>query len=354
MNTYSLINVVKLLYPVVMFFYNRYFPTGDQFYSEEVLIEMMRGNRKIAPFIVPYVNGIPQEKSGYKTFKYEAPYIGLSTIITPKDLKNKAFGEDPNSNRSPADRLDDLESDYTEDMRNKIFRTKELMCIELLMTGKLHIKQFATAEDVIKDRYTVWDIQFYDDSFRNQYVPTKLWASMTIQEKIKTLNDMARILKGKGITATDLVMGSNVSSDLFSDKEFLEYFDYKAVDFGAIAPEETPEGVTYHGTINILGVRLNFFTYDEKYTDLRGHETSFIPPDAIFMLKPAMGTTPHGEVTFVNADKSMDSYAETIVPRVVAEEGKNYISVEAYSRPLPYPKDPESWLYFDTTTVATE
>ena len=64
MNTYTLINVVKLLYPVVMFFKNRCFPDGEAFYSEEVIIEMMRGNKKIAPFIVPYLDGIPQEKAG--------------------------------------------------------------------------------------------------------------------------------------------------------------------------------------------------------------------------------------------------------------------------------------------------
>lgn len=352
MNTYSMIDVIKLLYPVVLFFKNRYFPDGKSFYSDEVIIEMMKGNRKVAPFIVPYANGIPQKNAGYKAFKYTAPYIGTSSIITARDLKQKAFGEDPNSNRSPADRLDELEAERADELRNSVLRTTELMCTELLQTGKITVKQYASAEDVGTSNFVLEDIQFFENTFQNQYIPTKLWSAMTVSERLATLYAMARILKTRGVTATDVVLGANVSTSLFSDPNFLKFYDFNKVNMGEIDAKVVPEGVTCNGTVNVNGILMTFFTYDEQYVTLAGSTASFIPADAIFMLQPNMGVTPYGEVTFIKNENEAESIAEPLVPRVITNEQDSKITVEMYSRPLPYPKNPEGWLYYDTTTVS--
>ena len=38
------------------------------------------------------------------------------------------------------------------------------------------------------------------------------------------------------------------------------------------------------------------------------------------------------------------SYAEKIVPRAYADEKNNILEVQEFSRPVPYPFDPESWI----------
>lgn len=152
----------------------------------------------------------------------------------------------------------------------------------------------------------------------------------------------------------DVVLGANVAVDLFGDEEFLEYFNKKSVNFGTIDAQELPEGVVYNGKINIMGVMLDFFTYDEEYEDLDGQNKGFISKDAIIMLAPGLGETVYGSVDFVTKDGSVESYAEKIVPRVIPDENNNIITVIESSRPVSYPKDMEGWLICDTTVVAQD
>ena len=94
--TETLIAAVKKMYPVALFFKNRYFPDGQAFYSEKALVEMKKGGRTIAPFAIPAAGGIALEKQGYRTEYLEGPYIAPKMLITAGDLAKKAFGESQN------------------------------------------------------------------------------------------------------------------------------------------------------------------------------------------------------------------------------------------------------------------
>ena len=45
------------------------------------------------------------------------------------------------------------------------------------------------------------------------------------------------------------------------------------------------------------------------------------------------------------------SYAEPIVSRLVDDENNNMVDVQAFSRPVPYPKDWDGWLVANTNDV---
>ena len=353
-NTYQLIGAVKKMYPVIQFFKDRYFPDGKNFHSDEVLIECKKKGRKIAPFVVPYVNGIAMESQKYSGYKFKPPYIAPKSGITVQDLRDKAFGEDPNSNRSAESRENELQAERMDDLRESVLRTFEKMCAEILTTGGCIMRHYAKPEDFGTDKYQEMKLQFYEDSFDNEFELEDDWHTMSVQEKIKVFYGMARILKKRGIGVTDVVLGADVSTDLFSDIEFLEYFNKKNVEFGTINMEEIPEGVTFNGQINVLGVMLNFFTYDAEYEDLKGECKEFIPSSTILMLEPAMGTTVYGPVDFVGTDGAVHSYAEKLVPRVRPDDDNNLITVHMYSRPVPYPLDFESWLFCDTSKSGGE
>ena len=78
--TYKLVKTVKKMYPVVQFLKDRYFPDGPVYYSEKALIEFKKKGRKIAPFVIPLVNGIVMEKDGYRTDIVDAPYIAPKSV----------------------------------------------------------------------------------------------------------------------------------------------------------------------------------------------------------------------------------------------------------------------------------
>ncbi len=343
-DTYKLINAVKKMYPVVQFFKNRYFPDGKVYYSEKALIETKKKGRVIAPFVIPVVGGIALESEGYRAMEIEAPYIAPKKVITAAELEKKAFGESPESGRTPAQRENELEAEYMDDLRKSVSGRHELMCTELLLTGKVLMKHYANGDDAARGvNYDLKYLQFYDKEFKNRYTIDGDFRNMSASLKIQEFYKMASELRKRGIRATDIVMASDVSMELMSRDDFLKFYDIAKVDFGDIKQTELPEGVVCNGRININGVVMTMFTYDEAYEDLDGQEKPFIPAGTILFLQPGMGETVYAQVTFF-AGGSFKSYAEKIVPRFVGSEKENTAEVQVFSRPVPYPYDWEGWL----------
>ena len=356
--TYKLVKTVKKMYPVVQFLKDRYFPDGPVYYSEKALIEFKKKGRKIAPFVIPLVNGIVMEKDGYRTDIVDAPYIAPKRVITAKELEQKAFGESPESGRSPEQRENELESEFIDDNRISILRRHEKMCADILLTGQVIMKHYATAEDAAKgENYDFKYLRFYEGEYKNKYKFTKKFKDMTTAEKIQEFYKMATVLRKRGVRATDIVMTSDVSMLLMSDKDFLEFYNKAKVNIGEINPTELPDGVVSNGSININGVVMTLFTYDEIYEDLDGEEKAILPAGTIAFLQPNMGTTVYAQVTFYTKD-GFKSYAEKIVPRLVGDEKSNMAEVQAFSRPVMYPNDMDGWLvaniYDETASTQTE
>ncbi len=350
-DTYKLINAVKKMYPVVQFFKNRYFPDGKVYYSEKALVETKKKGRAVAPFVIPVVGGIALESEGYRAMEIEAPYIAPKKVITAAQLEKKAFGESPESGRTPAQRENELEAEYMDDLRKSVLRRHELMCAELLLTGKVLMKHYANGDDAARGvNYDLKYLQFYDKEFKNRYTIDGDFRNMSASLKIQEFYKMASELRKRGIRATDIVMASDVSMELMSKDDFLKFYDIAKVDFGDIKQTELPEGVVCNGRININGVVMTMFTYDETYEDLDGEEKAFIPAGTILFLQPGMGETVYAQVTFFSGG-SFKSYAEKIVPRFAGSEKENTAEVQVFSRPVPYPYDWEGWLVANINDV---
>lgn len=342
--TYKLIKTIKKMYPVVLFFKDRYFPDGQTYYSEKALIESKKGGRKVAPFVIPVVGGIVMDAEGYRADYVKAPYIAPKMPITAEELEQKAFGEAPDSGRTPASRENEIQSEHMDDMRMAIYRRQELMCVEVITTGRVVMKHFATADDAIRDEnYQVKILQFYDDKFENVYKFSKPWLDMSAAEKIREFYKVALILRKRGVRATDIVMTGDVSMQLMSDEKFLDFYDKLHVKTGVIDQKQLPSGVACNGTINVNGVLFTLFTYDEVYEDFDGQIREMLPKGTLAFLHPNMGATAYAQVTFVKGSGFV-SHAERIVPRVVVSETNNMIEVQMFSRPVPYPLDWEGWL----------
>ena len=129
--TFKLIETIKKMYPVMQFFKDRYFPDGKTFYSEKALIETKKGGRRVAPFVIPVVGGIVQDAEGYRAYEVKAPYIAPKMPITAEELELKAFGESPESGRTPAQRENEIESEHMDDIRknsDEAFRNSRRCC----------------------------------------------------------------------------------------------------------------------------------------------------------------------------------------------------------------------------------
>lgn len=213
--------------------------------------------------------------------------LHLKKIITAEELEKKAFGESPESGRTPAQRENELEAEYMDDLRKSVFRRHEQMCTELLTTGKILMKHYSNGDDAAKGiNYSLKYLQFFENEFGNKYNFEKRFGDMSASEKILEFYKMAAILRKRGTRATDIVMAHDVSRILMTNKDFLEFYDLAKVDFGDIKQSELPEGVACNGRININGVVMTMFTYDEYYEDLDGQEKAMLPAGTIAFLQP--------------------------------------------------------------------
>ena len=348
--TFTLINATKKMYPVQQFFKDRYFPDGKSYYSEKALIETKKEGKTVAPFVVPVVNGIAMEADGYRAYEIDAPYIAPKMVITPDDVEKKAFGESPDSNRSPEDRENEVEAEHLDSLRKSIMRRKELMCTELVTKGKVEMTHYSNANDAASGRNgQLKELRFFDESFGNKYWLTKDFASMTAAERIQLFYRVANVLAERGIDSTDIVMTGDVSMLLMTDMDFLKFYDLARVNTNtSIEQYKTPAGVTCNGTINVNGIIFTLFTYSGKYKDLDGVEKPFLPAGTIAFMHPNMGETAYAQVTLVNKGEGMRSYAEPLVPRLFEDDQNNLIEVQTFSRPVPFPYDWESWVVINT------
>lgn len=342
--TFTLVEAVKKMYPVVTFFKDRYFPDYKNFYSSKALIESKKGGRRVAPFVVPVVNGIAMTAEGYRTDMVTAPMIAPKMVITAEDLENKAFGESPASNRAPEDREREIEAEYINELRSSVSRRHELMCADIIVSGQTEMKHYATAEDAAKGlNPSVEILRYYDDTFGNKYTITGDFTKMTIKEKLGVIYDITSKLRKRGVRCTDWIMTADVSQMFLLDNDFLEMYNKRDVVTGTIDPKELPEGVVFNGTINVGGVQLNMFSYDNEFEDLDGELKSFLPKGTMAFLTPGLGRTVYGQVTFME-DGKFTSYAEQLVPRLLTNDTSNVAEVLVYSRPVPYPLDWDGWL----------
>ena len=347
-DTYQLIQAVKKMYPVVNFFKDRYFPDiKRKFFAEEIMIDSKKQGRKIAPFVIPMVNGITMEDEAFRTDIIKAPYVAIQMPITAEELSHRAFGENPDSNRSPEQRQKEVEAEHLDDLRKMIMRRWEKMGTDIITTGEVVIDQYPDSASAIAGTGAVQrKLCYYDGSFGNRYIMGKKLVNMTAAEKIDALFKMAGTLRKRGFKNSDLVITSDVAATLFGDADFLDFYDKRRVIVGEIKPVETPDGVVHSGTINVRGVNLDIFIYDESFEDLDGTEAEFLPAGTIAMLRPGLGKTAYAQVSFVKGE-SMKSYADPLIPRVVPNENDNIITVQMYSRPVLYPEYIDGWIIAD-------
>lgn len=357
--TVKLIAAVKKMYPVRQFFKNRYFPDGKVYYSEKALIETKKGRKKVAPFVIPVVDGIVMDGQGYSAEEIDAPYIAPKMPITPSELAIKSFGEAPDSGRKPSDRENEVQAEHMDDLRNAIHRRFEWMCTSIITDGKVQMKHYANAEDAAKDQhYQVKELRFYerDGVFGNRYRFKKDFKAMSAQEWIQEFYKIHSILSERGVRATDIVMTADVSMLLMTNPDFLDFYNKLHVNTGTIDQKELPDGVSYNGSINVNGAVYSMFTYADTFEDLDGEIKPFLPAGTIAFLHPGMGTTVYAQVTFLKGDH-FESYAEKIVPRVIADERENVLEVQTFSRPVPYPLDWDGWIVaniYDVVTAGNE
>lgn len=330
--TRTMLEALKQSKPAHSFLRDRYFSSDKTFTSAKLDIDVVKGKRRVAPFVNPKIGGKVVEREGYRTDSFEAPEVSPEMVTTADDFINRApgepiYGNDPNA-RAAAQLGEDLA-----ELDNMITRREEAMCAEALFFGKVTVKGEGYDEEL-----NYWPSNAADQPYE-ELVGAATWDGGSADPMGDLRAARRAILQGSGVTPKDVLMG-NAALEAFLaqlEKEKVA-LDFRRADMGHIDPSHLPNGVTYWGYLKDSA--LDIYTYDEWYLDETGAERPMVPDNRVLVGSSDVRTTmAYGMVTLMrgaNDNAAPEFYAERRVPDSWTQR-KNPAGriVQIKSRPLP-------------------
>lgn len=318
--------------PVRSFLQRTFFPGEQTHVTEKVEFDVRKGKRIMAPFVSPRKGGKVITRQGFKTNQFTTPKIAPERVLTVDDIAARAIGENIYSQRTPAEREDELLAKDFTDLEESIDRRKEWMCRQILFEGKLDVQ----------DEEEGVDVQI-DFGFSNIVVlgADEQWSLATADPMPLFRRLRKKIIKDTGRAPDIAIFSSDVIEDFVKNAAVIKAMDVLNMKNVVIEPRVVDPALTFYGRIAELD--LDLYTYDEWFLNDEGEEESIIPPGTVILgHSDGEGQFEYGLVTQME-DKKFHSYEGKLVPKVWVDENSEVKKARLTSRPLPRPYDVESW-----------
>jgi len=263
------------------FLLNTFFDGGRTHDTVHVDIDIVKGKRKMAPFVAPRAEGRVIKREGRVTRSYRPPYVKPKRVTeAEKILAKRATGATPYSGPSPQQRAaEELGKDMME-LTEMIVRREEWMAAQALFTGKIIVTGIIDEGD---DSSVVNDEIDFQMSASHKITLTggDLWTEAN-SKPMNNLRGWKRVIsKDSGRTGRVAVYGQDVIEVFVDNTDVQKKMDMRRVDMGQIDPQSLPDGVTYWGYLKDPGI--DIYTYDEWYLDDDGNEQPMVPVDRVLL-----------------------------------------------------------------------
>ena len=341
-DTLTMLEGIKKAKPIPSFLKDTYFPTaqGDIFETEKVTVDFENDtNDKLAPAVVK--GSVPVQRDGFQAHEYTAPLIAPSMALSIEQLNRRTFNESIVSGMTPEQREAQYLADDLKKLDAMITRTEEYMAAKTLLDNAYTIDQYINGYGT--NLAQPFSINFFGDgNATNQavYTPGATW-SINATTILSDIAAMCRMLKKKGLPATDVIMGSQAADVFLRNTEVRNILDNRRLQLVAdtVNPTEMAAGATYIGRFNANGNVVDIYAYDATYTDANGQEQYFFDVDKIVVTGKAMGRTAYGAVSqYEEGQTEATTYAAARVPHVIINRHDGIRELVNQARPLVMPK----------------
>lgn len=275
------------------------FPNRN-FGTKYVSIDVQRSaGELIALDIIRGAEGVRNTFSLSDQKKWEPPYWYEYFDATQLDLYDVVLGQYNQGVVAPSAMIDFAQQvvDHLAVLRNKIERSKELQCAQVLMTGIVTLVS-GDAIDFKRKATSLVDLNAGSGGGYWTTGATDVFAQLAAGAKF------LRTVGQRGDSEFDCIVGEGAMNALLKNTTFITRQDLTNLRLDAIMPPgRTANGLAYHGQITAGSYRINMYTYPQYY-------------------KPASGTiTPYIDDTkFVMFPRTPDFiYAHAAVPRLMNE-----------------------------------
>lgn len=272
-DTRTMLEAVEQMKPARRFLMNTFFngSAPRTFGTRAVDIDIVKGQRKMAPFVHPRLPGSLRSRDGFRSDTYTPPYVQPKMETTAELILKRAAGDNPYAARTPLERAGNQLGKDMADLDGDITRREEWMCAQALTTGQIRV-----VGEGVDDT-----IDFLMPADHKIVLSTAKWGTADGDPLGNMRAWKRKIAKGSGRTANTVVLSGEALDAFYSSPKMLEQLNTRRVDMGIIKPEELPDGVTYIGYLNDPGV--DIYAYDEWFLDDAGDEQPMIPAGGLIM-----------------------------------------------------------------------
>lgn len=260
------------------FLLDRFFGITQAEASEQIHFDVIQGKRRVAPFVSPLVEGQVVASQGFVTNTFTPAYVKDKRVFDMNRPLKRMQGEQIGGTMSPADRIRALIAFDMQDQLNMLRRRLEVMCGEVLATGKSTISG---------DKYPTVVVDF-QRSASHTINANPLW-NATGANILDNLQDWAQIcLEDTGVYPNDVIMTVDVWKTFRKDPSILQVLNIQRT-WTAVPTMGFDAQVTEGGVLmgNIEG--FNIFVYSGWYVDpSTGTEVPILPPGTVLMCSPAL------------------------------------------------------------------
>jgi hypothetical protein len=260
------------------FLLDRFFGITQAEASEQIHFDVIQGKRRISPFVSPLVEGQVVASQGFVTNTFTPAYVKDKRVFDMNRPLKRMPGEQIGGTMSPADRVRALIAFDMQDQLNMFRRRLEVMCGEVLATGKSTISG---------DKYPTQVVDF-QRSATHTIVANPLWSAAT-PPILNNLQDWAQIcLEDTGVFPSDVVMTVDVWKIFRADAGVTNVLNVfrKYTDLPSVMPmAQVTEGGVQMGQLE----GFNIWVYSGWYVDPgTGNEVPILPPGTVIMCSPAL------------------------------------------------------------------
>lgn len=138
-DTYELIGTIDEFEPVTTYWLDLCFPNAHYSQSEKIYFDLIDKAKRLAPFVMPNVQGQPMLARAESIRVFSPAYIKPKDAIDPARLVRRRAGERFGGELSLQEREDAIVADTLQDHRDMITRRWEWMACEAVTKGQVTV-----------------------------------------------------------------------------------------------------------------------------------------------------------------------------------------------------------------------
>lgn len=313
------------------------YPNAFQSTAEDIVFEKIIGRRRIAPFVLPTVQGRPiYTRQGSEASLFRPAYIKPKDAVRPSEMLKRQPGDLFTAQpRTPQQNFDLEVANILQFHRSSIQRRWEWLAARAVIDGQVMIQS---------DDYPAKLIDFRRDAGQTVVLGAgSRWgeSGVSILADIQTWMDTMSNAHFGGLP-TRLTVGPDVWAVMRKDPELIEEMDLfrrgnteLTIQTGLITTPQAAD--SFARRVGSLGAGLDLWVYRDFYEDSQGNHVPYLGAGQVVMTAPGVeGVKAYGAIL----DSRAGLVPLDIFPKMWDEEDPSARMLMSQSAPLMIPVNP--------------